>query len=882
MLECPGRTWPIHVKPRPAETPESYVARLAAANAISKVALSAVVRNLAESHEVDEESWVRTAQLHGGLERGWFERDALRHRPAHPDGTTCDKCDVGMGPRYDCTLCTKGATVELLATLRAPVCLRHRRWIGSGAFPDQQRTVDENTVRAAIKYRRLVRRGRLDAVLHYVLRAALRRATATTHNYSAVEADIVTFSVLVEAAALLSDRTFLSELSDARTDYTRRASLLKRQLAPIPADVRNYIIQGFGWAVRPFLHQLSDGTFVAGPHTYGLLTGPDTPHPKVDGTWLDALNAVLGADDAVLAPHSDRVIPAHEGEFAWHPTRNGSLSIDDLSEFSHQRVWWVCANGHEVKQSRALRSRNGCHYCAGQRPISGWNSLDVVRPDLAAVWDSARNTVPVPDHIKPMSNQKVWFLCRNGHPVRTAPAVREGSACVYCAGKLVWQGFNDLASQRPDIAAEWHPTMNRPLLPSEVTVGSATRVFWLCAKGHTYDSPVGPRTSGKKSGCPYCAGRKPWAGHTDLASQRPDIAAEWHPTMNGSLRPCDVTVGSGRRVFWLCPDEGHHYLAGIVHRTRGAFATRCPYCAGKKVWVGYNDLASQRSDLAAEWHPTMNGDLQPSDVTLGSGKKVYWLCPRGHTFYATIGKRTTGTGCPYCSGKLHVVGVNDLATRRDDIAAQLHPTMNGTLRALDLSVGSSRKVWWICQEKHHYLAKVSSRTKPNNPTGCPYCANRKVWRGYNDLAFRRPDIAAEFHPTKNAPLEPCDVVVGSHKKVYWVCEKGHEYRASVVKRTQEKNPTGCPVCAGRQVLQGYNDLASQAPHAAGRWHPTLNGDLSPTEVTVRSHKQVWWLCDMGHTYLERVDRLTRAPSVSSTCRDCVSLARPMPTTPREG
>ena len=61
----------------------------------------------------------------------------------------------------------------------------------------------------------------------------------------------------------------------------------------------------------------------------------------------------------------------------------------------------------------------------------------------------------------------------------------------------------------------------------------------------------------------------------------------------------------------------------------------------------YN-LAVLHPDVAAQWHPTKNGDLTPYDVTPGSGKKVWWKCEKGHEWDATVGDRTRGRGCPHC------------------------------------------------------------------------------------------------------------------------------------------------------------------------------------------------------------------------------------------
>ena len=101
---------------------------------------------------------------------------------------------------------------------------------------------------------------------------------------------------------------------------------------------------------------------------------------------------------------------------------------------------------------------------------------------------------------------------------------------------------------REDLLTEWDSERNLPLTPETVSRGSKRRVFWRCANGHSWQAAVHTR-SGSGTGCPYCSGRLPVPGETDLATRYPDLAAEWHPTKNGDLTPSDVLPGSHRLVW---------------------------------------------------------------------------------------------------------------------------------------------------------------------------------------------------------------------------------------------------------------------------------------------------------------------------------------------
>ena len=107
-----------------------------------------------------------------------------------------------------------------------------------------------------------------------------------------------------------------------------------------------------------------------------------------------------------------------------------------------------------------------------------------------------------------------------------------------------------------------------------------------------------------------------------LSQVRPDLLNEWHPTKNGELAPDLVKAHSGKKAWWICP-HGHEYGSVVQNRVKGV---GCPYCAGKRVLKGYNDLLTLRPEIAAEWNYEKNGDLKPDQVTAKSEKRVWWRC----------------------------------------------------------------------------------------------------------------------------------------------------------------------------------------------------------------------------------------------------------------
>ena len=335
----------------------------------------------------------------------------------------------------------------------------------------------------------------------------------------------------------------------------------------------------------------------------------------------------------------------------WDVTRNLPLTPAKLSHGSKQKVWWRCQKGHSWQAAVHTRtgSGTGCPVCAGKIPLAGETDLATLYPQLAHQWHPAKNGGLTPDQVLPGSHRKVWWICEKGHEWQAQIKSRvAGCGCPVCASREIHPHENDLASQYPLLAAQWHPTKNGALRPETVAPRSSRKVWWRCAKGHEWQASVDSRVSG--SGCPVCSGRKVVPGENDLATQFPQLAAQWHPTKNGALSPQQVTSCSNRKVWWEC-ERGHAYQATVAARTMSE--SGCPYCAGRKVLAGFNDLATKFPDLAAQWHPVLNGNLGPDMVTPGSRRKVWWVCPLGHVWKAVIYSRT-GTnkcGCPICSGR---------------------------------------------------------------------------------------------------------------------------------------------------------------------------------------------------------------------------------------
>ena len=203
-------------------------------------------------------------------------------------------------------------------------------------------------------------------------------------------------------------------------------------------------------------------------------------------------------------------------------------------------------------------------------------------------------------------------------------------------------------SDSPELLKEWHP--ENSLDPSKVGLGSITKCRWICPVGHTYETQARMRAK-MGTGCPYCSGKKA-SKENNLAVRYPELALEWHPSKNEPLIPDGVTPNSNRKVSWICKNNpDHEWSANISSRVKGS---GCPMCAGRHA-TRENNLAVRYPELVRVWHPTKNGILKPNEVMPRSHKKVWWRCPEGHEWEASLANVTRGRGCRICANDKRLV-----------------------------------------------------------------------------------------------------------------------------------------------------------------------------------------------------------------------------------
>lgn len=281
---------------------------------------------------------------------------------------------------------------------------------------------------------------------------------------------------------------------------------------------------------------------------------------------------------------------------------------------------------------------------------------------------------------------------------------------------------------------------------------------------------------------------------------------------------------------------------------------------------GSRSLAEAFPEIAAELHPTKNGYLTADQVSFGSHKELWWYRKEcRHEWHAPVYRRTgkQKVGCATCHGTQVMVGVTDLPTTHFEISTEWHPTLND-LEPEQVSAGSKYMAHWLGKHcGHTWPAMVQNRAL--NDSGCSVCSGRTILSGFNDLLTLQPLLAAEWHPTKN-DVGPETISPNSHKKYWWLGQCGHSWPQSPNQRLNG-GWRGCPVCLGRLVVPGINDLAFRFPLVAAELHP--DNPFKAIEVAAYSNKRAHWLCAKGHDWYAPVSART---NMGTQCVECNKYA----------
>lgn len=560
----------------------------------------------------------------------------------------------------------------------------------------------------------------------------------------------------------------------------------------------------------------------------------------------------------------------------WDYEKNNPVTPEDISKASNRKVWWKCHEcGHEWETMVNHRYRgSGCRMCGYKRvsksrrtPKTG-ESLLVKNPELALEWHPTKNDNLLPKDVPFKSSYKAWWAGSCGHEWQAVVSSRTaGNGCPYCSNVRVLAGFNDLATIFPDLVSEWHLTKNGEITPQTVVARSNKKAWWQCSVcGNEWQAAISKRALGQ--GCPICA--------KGTQTSFPEKAIVYY------LRALGLNVAENFRADWLDSFELDIYLPEL------------------RVAVEYDGYA---------WHKSPDKDIRKSDLcklnrvsliriredrcpTIEDDSICFYIPHRNDDglnaaimFVISTLQLIVNTSIEQevvvdvAKDRMRIYDLMELRKQENSFAA-LRPDLldewdyekNGTMQPEDVTPFSDKKVWWKCRRHgHEWEAVVKSRSKG---TGCPVCSGNRVLTGFNDLATIAPELAAEWHPTKNTSIAASEVTPQSGLKAWWLCRScGYEWQAYIYSRNGANH--ACPECARKRVHQKLRtpkpgkSLAERDPLLATQWHPHKNGTMSPKDVTLKTHQKVWWLGECGHEWEAPV----YSRSSGNGCPICYSLSR---------
>ena len=524
----------------------------------------------------------------------------------------------------------------------------------------------------------------------------------------------------------------------------------------------------------------------------------------------------------------------------WHPTKNKGLSPEKITHGSKKNVWWQCnkADDHEwqaqVSNRTKTKNPSGCPFCLG-RKASKANNLVVHHPELIEEWHPTKNGIQKPQNFTRSSHSVIWWRCKtNNQHVWESSINRRTSmktGCPYCANKRV-NKTNSLGTVAPEIASQWHPTLNADATPDQYTPGSHKSIWWLCKLGHRWKTTIKSRTSKTSpTGCPFCS----------TQTSRPEIRlfcelnwifpdAIWRHKIDKT--EVDVFIPSLRVAVEY---DGSYFHQDKIDRdkakndklkTKGIFVIRLR----ERPLTVISSL-----DTVTESEGIKKNDLNNLLLKIPHKNEELLSLFRDYqeksNFQSEQAYKQMLSQLPYPPIE------SSLAGTHKELIKEWDSERNTPLVPESFSYGSHYDAWWICRKGHSYQAQIQSRTAGS---GCPICSKRIVTQE-NNLSITHPKLAMEWHPENKRP--PSEFTSGNDYKAKWRCSKNpsHEWQTSIRVRTRSKKPTGCPYCAGR-LADKENNLLAKYPEIAREWHYKKNNDLAPDTVTPRSDQKVWWIC----------------------------------------
>lgn len=534
-------------------------------------------------------------------------------------------------------------------------------------------------------------------------------------------------------------------------------------------------------------------------------------------------------------------------EKMWDKEKN-IMALEDARAWMSDTAYFLCDEGHSFPRGiRTFVEDQSCPIC----------NRDVVAnyPSMLKFWNFKENRKRGLDPNITSANSDdyaAWRCKKCGYEWEAQIAGRKlgKGECPCCETRIVVaEGITDLFSMVPEIRKSYDFEANERegIEHTKLSVTSMDYVNWDCPDcGHKWNTRVCSRIKKDVDGtysvtdCPVCSGA---VRIQSYGEQYPEVEARFHPELNECSLEDIISYNDAKKTYyWCCDICGEVFPATVLNQVRALnTASRgCPYCSGKEV-LRENSFAALHPELMDEYDP--ENTIDPYTVTEHSNQSANWICRNdpSHRWPATFGSRANGQGrCPICKDYSCEIKFYEKYPQYESwYDKERNPR---SFKAISLNCNDL--LWWKCPEHGHSFPRRAYDIDRAGRMFCPYCENRLLLTGFNDLATKRPDLLKFYDYDKNE-LPPEEVIISSYDPdTWWICDKGHNFQRPVIVMCET---TSCNICSRKVVVAGINDAQTTYPVITTVWDYAKNSCL-PSEVSDRSRDKYWFKCEEGHSY----------------------------------
>lgn len=486
--------------------------------------------------------------------------------------------------------------------------------------------------------------------------------------------------------------------------------------------------------------------------------------------------------------------------------------------------------------------------------VTDKNRLTIIKPNISIDWNYDKNINKKPEDYSYGTQKVVWWkchICKNEWSSTIYQRTNHDSGCPYCNKKRVCNETS-LQTLRPDIAKDWNKEKNN-LMPSDVMSKSNKKAWWVCSKGHEWESTISNRTALNR-GCPYCTNQK-INNENSLVTINPTLSLEWHPIKNGDLIPSQVSGGSDKKIWWICKNNNKHIWKATIH-SRNKKNTGCPHCYSRTSLLELRIYTELKHFFKSSKHRYIIFN-QECDVFIENLKLGIEYDGIYYHSITNKEKKDLIKNNILTQNNINLLRVRDYGmqkiSKNDIIIDKKYEIVDVVISILGYITSN--------YNLSNAIFKKIEQYKKNRQL-----INEKLFIQLQDLLVGNADpgksfgdlyshLLLEWNYDKNGTLNPQKLSPYSNKYVWWKCYKNHIWLDSIAHRADKKVNRNCPYCSNHRICKD-NCLQTKYPELAKEWHPIKNRELKPTDIMGGSGKKVWWLCANNHCWQDSPNHRT--------------------------